>query len=104
MMALLFSTVTTSGRASVCVLRWEDSAWSARLMLNRRPTIPNASPVVGAPVALGRAAIGRFTRLPPSGRPLVALIGSRFVSVKFGFGGGPIPTGAIPPAAVAAEP
>ena len=89
MAALEFSTVTISGRAIVRVLPWVASAWSARLMLKLLVTSPKEMPPAGEPALLepGRAAKGRLTTLPPSGRPVAAEIGKswfRFRPVLFG--------------------
>src|SRR5207249_11676079 len=69
--AVPFSTVTTSGRASVRVLLSRRSASSARLTLYRLPVMPNAMPPAPPPETApppSAPLMGRLTRLPPSGR------------------------------------
>ena len=87
--AVPFSTVTTSGRASVRVLLSRRSASSARLMLYRLLVKPNAIPPApaGTTPPPSTAAIGRLTRFPPSGRPVVPLTGSVFGKPEAAFGG-----------------
>ena len=98
--ALLFSTVTISGRASVRVLPSLFSASSARLRFRRLPTMPNAMPAVPAETTPGRIEpIGRFTRLPPFGRPVVALTGRIWpvAPPMFRFGFGSLPPRSLAP-------
>src|SRR5207245_2363416 len=88
--AVPFSTVTTSGRASVRVLLSRRSASSARLMLYRLLVKPNAIPPAPPPVTApppSAAPMGRLTRFPPRGRPVVPLTGSRFGKPVGAFGG-----------------
>jgi len=87
--ALLFSTVTISGRASVRVLPWAASAWRARLMLKRFETRPKEMPPAGTPAfdAFGSPPKGRLTTLPPRGSPVVAEMGKSCESVRFGLAG-----------------
>src|SRR5205807_10512419 len=87
--AVPFSTVTTSGRASVRVLLSRRSASSARLTLYRLLVKPNAIPPApaGTTPPPSTEPIGRLTRFPPSGRPVAPLTGSVLGKPAGAFGG-----------------
>src|SRR5207244_4410393 len=87
--AVPFSTVTTSGRASVRVLLSRRSASSARLTLYRLLVKPNAIPPApaGTTPPPSTAPIGRLTRFPPIGKPVVPLTGRVLGKPVAAFGG-----------------
>src|SRR2546427_394820 len=82
--ALAFSSVTTSGFASDVVLLSASSASRTRLTLNFPPTIPKAMAAGLRPAnePLGRT--GKSTMFPPVGNPVAPLTGRKLPSVNPG--------------------
>ena len=83
--ALAFSSVTTSGFASDVVLFSTSSASRTRLIFSFRAMSPKAMPAGVMPANEPVGETGKLTMFPPVGSPLAALTGRKLPSVRFGF-------------------